>query len=193
VVAETPKPAAPEQKPLPQSGSVAVIDAPAPAPQAEDADRRGSVESRSRRAKNASIEVESPMVLRFPIGDVRDLPSGYSWSTDEVAAYVCDGARIPLVQVENRGKRGSAKLAVTVAVQSAGMLRRFGLQVDLLDGDEVVASDTAPQFAAGGSLTNQAQEGVVNQKLELEVERERLEALYRDGMKPNLQVTLTVH
>ena len=200
----TPAPAAAEPADV---ASVAAEPAtPAPvaavpaAPAAEPAPAAGEVTPGSARAVDAAaierIAMESPMVLRLPLGAVESLPQGYAWITRDTAPYLCEGVTIEHVQVERRARRGRVELKVELAVHAARAMRRVEVGVDLFrggqpDGGEAVASGSV-SGRVGRTIPEQVEHGAVTLEIPLSMDAGVFDETVADAERPDLVVTLTV-
>ncbi len=147
----------------------------------------------TRTADPVEIEVDSPMVLQFEIGRVENLPEGYGWATSETSQYVCRQTRIQKVNVTRRKRKGQLTLDVTADIHTKQYIGQYGLLIELLDGDEVVASAEDPQFKAGKGVPAQALDGALGKTLSLDVDQATFDRIFSDGGdRPQLRVQLTV-
>ena len=170
------------------------------APAAEPAPAAGEVTPGSARAVDAAaierIAMESPMVLRLPLGAVESLPQGYAWITRDTAPYLCEGVTIEHVQVERRSRRGRVELKVELAVHAARAMRRVEVGVDLFrggqrDGGEAVASG-AVAGRVGRTIPEQVEHGAVALEIALSMDAGVFDETVADAERPDLVVTLTV-
>lgn len=169
-------------------------------PAAEPAPAAGEVTPGSARAVDAAaierIAMESPMVLRLPLGAVESLPQGYAWITRDTAPYLCEGVTIEHVQVERRARRGRVELKVELAVHAARAMRRVEVGVDLFrggqrDGGEAVASG-AVAGRVGRTIPEQVEHGAVALEIALSMDAGVFDETVADAERPDLVVTLTV-
>lgn len=133
----------------------------------------------------------SPMTLEVEVGPVERLPAGYSWQTTETAPYLCGETSIPRVTVIPNRKRGQLRLDVVVTLHDPGFLRSVGLEVELIDGNETVASGADDDIGVGRSIPSTRGAEGLEKTFELELERDRFDALFADDERPRLRLTLT--
>lgn len=203
-----PEPAtpAPVADPSPAPEPVAVertadpVAAEPAAPAAEPAPAAGDVTPGSARAVDAAvierIAMESPMVLRLPLGAVESLPQGYAWITRDTAPYLCEGVTIEHVQVERRARRGRVELKVELAVHADRAMRRVEAGVELRrsgqpDGGDAVASG-AVAGRVGRTIPEQVEHGAVTLEIPLSMDAGVFDEIVEDAERPDLVVTLTV-
>ncbi len=139
------------------------------------------------------VHLRSPMQLDVPVGAIESIPEAYSWSTDETAQYVAQGASIARVTVSRDETRKGVALDVTVAVHSSEFLQHGDLDVALLTpGGETVASGRLEGFSLGRSLTAQKGKAGLEKRLRLELDRATFDRIFGAGPRPVLRLTLTV-
>ncbi len=137
--------------------------------------------------------LQSPMQLDVPVGAIESIPEAYSWSTDQTALYVVQGASITRVTVSRDETRQGVALDVTVALYSSHYLQHGDLDVALLEpGGEPVASGRLEGFSLGRSLSAQKGEAGLDKKLRLELDRATFDRIFGAGPRPVLRLTLTV-
>lgn len=203
----TPAPATPApvagKSPAPEPVAVERTAEPVaaePAAPAEPAPAAGDVTPGSARAVDAAvierIAMESPMVLRLPLGAVESLPQGYAWITRDTAPYLCEGVTIEHVQVERRARRGRVELKVELAVHADRAMRRVEAGVELRrsgqpDGGDTVASG-AVAGRVGRTIPEQVEHGAVTLEIPLSMDAGVFDEIVEDAERPNLVVTLTV-
>lgn len=197
-----PAPQAAPAPPVPPGALPAPAPAPAPppAPEPPPAPAPGQVVAISGEVadedlpsgERQQVRLRSPAVLELPVGPVEALPRGYSWSTDETAPYVVEGASIRRVTVERAEARGRSGLAVTVAFHGARYLQRAALAVELLAGGETVARAETGEFPLGRSILAQRGDEGLEKSLTLSLDRETFERAFGGDERPVLRLTLTV-
>jgi hypothetical protein len=161
---------------------------PQPEPPPEE---EGDVRSLGREARGGLTQVESPMILQFPVGPVESLPRGYSWRTAETARFECEKTRIERVGVEREQRRGQVELTVSLEILGDFYLDRVSVGVELLDGETVVADAGPETFSVGRSLPAVVEDGVLIQKFELSLSKDEFERLFSGDPRPELRITLT--
>ncbi len=175
--------------------------APAAAPEPSEAERPGKVTAVSVEVPDAElppeerskIRLKSPMELEVPVGAIESIPEEYSWSTDETAQYVADGASITRVTVSRDENKKGVALDVTVALHSGSFLQHGDLDVALLaPGGEPAATAHLENFSLGRSLSGQKGEAGLEKKLRLQLDRATFDRLFGKGPRPLLRLTLTV-
>ncbi len=156
------------------------------------ADRAG-VRARSRAVGDGPVELESPMVLEFELGEVEGMPAGYGWSTRELERFTSAEARIPRVIAEMTGRRSRRQLTVTLQLVSTRYAGQYSLALDLLPpatvGDRPAASVPAQIARAGRGIPRQADTGYVPVKLTFDLDATEWKELLALGT-PRLRVTL---
>lgn len=199
----TPAPVAgrsPAPEPVAVERTADPVAAEPAAPAAEPAPAAGDVTPGSARAVDAAvierIAMESPMVLRLPLGAVESLPQGYAWITRDTAPYLCEGVTIEHVQVERRARRGRVELKVELAVHADRAMRRVEAGVELRrsgqpDGGDAVASG-AVAGRVGRTIPEQVEHGVVGLEIPLSMDAGVFDEIVADAERPDLVVTLTV-
>jgi len=194
---------APEATPASPAPTAAPSAAPAPAPKAAppSGGAPGQVTAVSVPVPDADLPPEqrekthlrSPMQLDVPVGAIESIPEEYSWSTDETARYVVDGATIPRVTVSRDENRKGVALDVTVAVYSSQYLQHGDLDVALLaPGGETVATARLESFSLGRSLSGQKGKAGIEKKVRLELDRKTFDRIFGSGPRPVLRLTLAV-
>lgn len=196
-----PAPAAPAPAPVPSPAQPPPAAAP-PVPEAPaPAGRPGEVTAISVPVPDAELppeerektHLESPMQLDVPVGAIESIPEAYSWSTDETARYVAEGASITRVTVSRDETRKGVALDVTIAIHSSHFLQHGDLDVALLaPGGETVASGRLEDFSLGRSLSGQRGEAGLEKKLRLELDRAAFDRIFGGETRPVLRLTLTV-
>ena len=160
----------------------------------------GEVRPDSARAADAAnierIAMESPMVLRLPLGTVEVLPTGYAWTTRDTEPYLCEGVTIERVEVARRLRRGRVELQVELALHGTRSSRRVDVEIGLLragqqDQGAVVASGSA-SGRVGRGIPAQIQYGAVALTVSLPMTVEAFDAAVADAERPELLITLAV-
>ena len=190
VEAPSPPPAPVETAPRPTTGEVEPQAAPV----------TGEVRPDSARAADAAnierIAMESPMVLRLPLGTVEALPTGYAWTTRDTEPYLCEGVTIERVEVARHERRGRVELQVELALHGARGNRRVDVEIDLLragqqDQGAAVASGSA-SGRVGRGIPAQLQYGAVALTVSLPMTIEAFDAAVAGAERPELLITLAV-
>ena len=188
--APSPSPAPVETAPRPTTGEVEPQAAPV----------TGEVRPDSARAADAAnierIAMESPMVLRLPLGTVEALPTGYAWTTRDTEPYLCEGVTIERVEVARHERRGRVELQVELALHGTRGNRRVDVEVDLLragqqDQGAAVASGSA-SGRVGRGIPAQLQYGAVALTVSLPMTIEAFDAAVAGAERPELLITLAV-
>ncbi len=160
----------------------------------------GEVKPDSARAADAAnierIAMESPMVLRLPLGTVEALPTGYAWTTRDTEPYLCEGVTIERVEVARHERRGRVELQVELALHGARGNRRVDVEIDLLRAGQqaqgaVVASGSA-SGRVGRGIPAQIEHGAVALTVTLPMTAEAFDAAVADAERPELVITLAV-
>ena len=202
----------PVGEPLEQPSSAAEAPSPSPAPaetalllttvevEPQAAPVTGEVRPDSARAADAAnierIAMESPMVLRLPLGTVEALPTGYAWTTRDTEPYLCEGVTIERVEVARHERRGRVELQVELALHGTRGNRRVDVEVDLLragqqDQGAAVASGSA-SGRVGRGIPAQLQYGAVALTVSLPMTIEAFDAAVAGAERPELLITLAV-
>ncbi len=176
-----PPEAPPEAPPVPKApGQVTALSVPVPEADLPPEERE-------------KTHLKSPMQLDVAVGPIESIPEEYSWSTDETAQYVVEGATISRVTVSRDETRKGVALDVTVALYSSYFLQHGDLDVALLaPGGESVATARLESFSIGRSLSGQKGKAGIDKKVRLELDRATFDRIFGSGPRPVLRLTLTV-
>ncbi len=191
-----PQDAAPAPKPTVAPAPVAQAAPAAPAASThEQAVPSSAVKVRSRRKAEAPIPetaMESPMTLEFELGPLADLPPGAAWRTTELAPYVADRINIPRVTAQRRERRGKTELELVVNLRTRARQSKVDLDVTLLSGDVSVASERQQGIALGKLVRAHDPKTGLAQTVRLAVDSATFAALFADGKRPSVRLTVTV-
>ena len=194
---EAPSPAAEPAEHRQIAGSqVTASSAPPPEPPPEPETAAPAVETLTPAATDVDpedrIRMASPMVLKFPLGPVENLPDGYSWRTDETRPYYCEGVSVHQVTVTPRQKRKRWNLEIELGLFSTQFLTAVDAKVELLDASgNAVASEMLDNISVGRGITAQADYGTVDKAFVLDLDKSGFEALLQGATRPEVQVTIT--
>lgn len=134
----------------------------------------------------------SPMTLDVTLGPLLLYPQGTAWTSDETAAYLCNGLTILKVQAERKQRRGRIELHLSFYLHTREGRRRADLAVELHAGDEVIGSQVIRNIRVWSQVPNYDEQEGLRQSTTFRIAPERFEELFRDGKRPKLRLTLSV-
>ncbi len=188
-------------EPVVAASSAGTAEDAAPADQASPAaPSAGEVTPSSARAVDARlierVAMESPMVLRLPLGPVENLREGYAWITRDTAPYLCEGVTIRSIRVERGVRRRKVELTVDLRLHTERVSRPVELVVELhsagaSEGSEPVASGSAAGLV-GRVVPEQIEHGEVTIDVMLAMDQALFAELVAGEERPVLAVSLTV-
>ena len=142
--------------------------------------------------QEAQTHMASPMTLEVTLGPLQFYPQGTAWTSDETAAYICNGLTILKVQAERREKKGRLELHLAFNLHTQKGSRRAELSVELRAEGKLISSQVLENIRVGRRLLNyDAREGL-RKSTTFRLAPELFEELFRDGKRPKLRLTLKV-
>ncbi|MDX1643243.1 MAG: hypothetical protein R3244_02675 [Thermoanaerobaculia bacterium] len=136
------------------------------------------------------LRMASPMVLEIVPGPIDALPENTAWPTEETNGFICNDIVVEKVTLARRAKGERVEIEVAAQLYTAKRLRRADLLLELLLGDEVLASEELRKIRVGLNIPAHGDEGLWV-SAELSVSRQEFEQLFADGADRKLRLTLT--
>lgn len=195
----------PETKPEPEpETSREPMPAAVEEPVREEAARPAGGEGREVRAVSRALEREeipaeqvpelrmaSPMVLEIVPGPVDRLPENTAWQTDETKGFMCNETIVEKVLMSRRDRGDQVEIEIGVRLYTPKRSRRAELQLELLSGERVIASQTLSGIRLGLNIPAHGKEGLLVTS-EMTISRSEFEQLFAAGADRALRLTLTV-